>query len=361
MTIERVSLDEPEEDGGLFLPSRSARPSFSTGCTLLDLQLGGGWCERQIIHLRGDTGTGKSLLAIESAANYLVKFPNGYVHYLDTENAFDDNYVCSLGINMEKFIRPTVKECDRTVEAVISDVMKVLHGKDAKGSTLYIVDSWDGLSDDAELERDAHETATYGMAKAKKGSEFGRRVAAVMEQKNFTLMVVSQLRQSPVKGYGSGKRVSGGNWLRYYPTQAVDLQTKERIKNTRKGHERTYGRWIEAEAVKNRRIGPGHPVQIPIIFGYGVCDLMACVNFLAEERGGALLFEERTTGSGSTKNPDKVAKEFVNKVWTLNDERYAEELVKATLAATELWAEVTTLFEPKRRKYGQQQGERRGV
>ena len=366
-------------DGGLYLPSRSARPYFSTGCYMVDLLLGGGYCEGQIIKLRGDAQTGKSLLAVEAAANFLHKHPKARVRYLDRENAFDAAYVDALGIDVSRFIRPKGLS---TIEAVTADIVEQLEAfsvnrteserkkveaskkktakkKVAKKKTakkvskkkppicddplLYVVDSWDGLSSEAELDRDVADRATYAMEKQKKGQELGRRIQALCEGVPFTIMVVTQTRykQSRMPGHAPIRTNSGGSWLEFFPTQSIDLKTGPSISNTRKGHERKYGQWVQVLSDKNRRSGPQHPVWVPIMFRYGVCDLSACVRFLIDENAATLMFETV-----------EAAKTYLGSIWKLDARGYQVELLEARKHAGDLFRDIDSLFAPKRKKYG---------
>lgn len=374
----------PAENGGLYMPNWSARPFFSTGSYLVDLQMGGGYAERQIVKIRGDSQTGKSLFAIEAAANFLQKNPDGRVRYVDRENAFDDNYVThTLGIDMARFTKPAGL---KTVEDVAQDILahldafsvnrteserkaalaaakktskkkaakkKASKKKAAKKKAeklpiddrpmIYVVDSWDGLSDDGELNREISDPKTYGMAKAKKGHEIGRRVQTLCEGVPFTLVVVTQnkYKMSAMPGLPPTRSNSGGSWLDYFPTQTIELATEKWLENTRKGHTRKYGRWIKVWPDKNRRSGPQHPIFVPIVLRYGLCDLSACVRYLIDEDAWSLMFESAED-----------AKKYLGAIWSLDDERYDADLAKARGHAGDVFADIEQLFQPKRKKYG---------
>jgi len=75
---------------------------FSTGCTLLDLALGGGVAENRMMNIVGNSGSGKTLIAIESCTNFLIKYPEGKVWYVETEAAFDDGYAEALGMPIDR-------------------------------------------------------------------------------------------------------------------------------------------------------------------------------------------------------------------------------------------------------------------
>jgi len=80
--------------------------TFSSGCTLLDCALGGGWAENRVANIVGDKSTGKTLLAIEAAANFHDKYPGSPIFYYEAEAAFDERYAAELGFPVESVHRP---------------------------------------------------------------------------------------------------------------------------------------------------------------------------------------------------------------------------------------------------------------
>lgn len=369
MTTLTLPTEQPAEDGGLFLASQSARPFLTTGCSLLDCQLGGGYAEDQIILLRGDTGSGKSLLAVEAGANFLAKYSQGKVHYLDREDAFDEGYVEALGIDAARFNRPKNLS---TIEAVTSFVMGILDDLVARPKAkpvMVIIDSWDALTTAAELKRNLGDK-TYGMEKAKLGQEFGRRVSAAMALSHvqFTLVVVSQIKLGSVPGSDVVvRKVSGGSWLKFFPTQVLDLKTKTAITATMKdsegvSHGREFGRWVEAKAVKNRRSGPNMPIMIALRYNFGVDDLMSCVRFLADEGRADLMFngtEKHDEGDSKKEKAEKsaasrkkAAMTFCTAARRLTPEKYYSAMGIAQGHARRLFLEIREMFMPACTKYG---------
>lgn len=368
MTTLTLPTEQPPEDGGLFLASQSARPFLTTGCSLMDCQLGGGYAEEQIILLRGDTGSGKSLLAVEAGANFLAKYDKGKVHYLDREDAFDKGYVEALGIDSKRFNRPKNLS---TIEAVTSFVMKILDDLVARPKAqpvLVIIDSWDALTTVPELKR-AMGDATYGMEKAKLGQEFGRRVSAAMAiaHVQFTLIVVSQIKLGMSPDGGVVRKVSGGSWLKFFPTQVLDLKTKLAITATMQDsegvpHLREFGRWVEAKAIKNRRAGPNMPIMIALRYNFGVDDLMSCVRFLADEGRADLMFDgteksdeadsKKEKEEKSAKSRKKAAMTFCTAARRLPIGKYQQHLKTAQGHAQQLFLEIRQMFMPACPKYG---------
>ena len=76
--------------------------TFSSGCAILDMALGGGWAERRMINIVGDKSTGKTLLAIEACTQFLLKYPHGDIVYCEVEAAFDKGYAAALGMPVDR-------------------------------------------------------------------------------------------------------------------------------------------------------------------------------------------------------------------------------------------------------------------
>lgn len=349
--MKRATLDDtPGEDGGLYFASQSARPSFSTGCYMLDLEMGDGFSEGQAINIVGASSTGKSILVMEAAAEFVEKFgPKCVVRIKDAENAYDLGYFDSIGIPVECIEMVSCREGDKhyvpnTVEAVQKDVFKqVQRSKKKKLHIFYAVDSWDSLTDEQEYTTDMSDSSSYA-SKAKAGSEFGRRLWHDLPEANLTLILVSQVRDNVGVTYGPKHKRSGGNWLEFYCSQVLWLfpdSTKglNKIEGTRGGVKRKYGSWTKAISKKNRRTGECEPVFVPIIKGYGIDDLMACVRFLIEVGKTDVQFDSKTA-----------AVKYMNSCWKFDQEKYAEELRDVKKSIRPIWDRIVKDFTPRRKK-----------
>ena len=277
--MARVKLDEPKPPkqalGGLYFhgPKKDLR-FISSGCTLLDLALGGGWARRRIANIVGDKAVGKSLLCIEMAANFAMEEPKAKIRYREAESAFDPAYAEALGFPLDKvdFGDPV-----DTVEDVFEDLQKVIAG--AKGPELYIVDSLDALSDRAEMDRNIDE-GSYGTGKAKMMSQLLRRLVRELAEKDVTVVFVSQVRDNISVMIGKKTTRSGGRALDFYCSQVCFLTQLEKLKRTIKGVTRVTGTRVKATIEKNKIALPYREAEFQILFGHGIDDDAACRNFL---------------------------------------------------------------------------------
>lgn len=323
--------------GGNYFTQEEKDVSFiSSGCRLLDLALGGGWAQGRIANIVGDKSTGKTLLCIEACANFIVKFPKGKIFYREAEAAFDKSYAAALGMPVSKidFGQPL-----ETVEDLFEDIAQVL--KRIKGPALYICDSLDALTDRAELKRDLDE-GSYGANKAKQLSQMFRRLVRKMENKDLTLIIVSQVRDKIGAMFGRKTTRSGGKALDFYASQVVYLAhigteyAKVRTTN------RATGVNVRAKMDKNKVGLPFRECDFTITFGYGVDDLRACVAWLKQVKalGDADI--------SKSVDPKAYAAECMAE---MDDKAYAAELKAVRRAVTERWFAMEKSIVPKRKKY----------
>ena len=150
---KRVILNIPEKEKKNYFATvnKEGIEMFSTGCQLLDCVLGGGWVLGRMSNIVGDKSSSKTLLAIEACVNFLAKYVNGQVFYLEAEAAFDLGYAEAIGMPIDSI---TFIDCegDNTVEFVHEYLMNLT--QETKVPTLFIVDSLDALSDRSEKERE---------------------------------------------------------------------------------------------------------------------------------------------------------------------------------------------------------------
>lgn len=291
--------------------------SFRTGCTLLDVMIGGGVAEGspagRIIHYMGESASGKTFFACECIAaahrQYKEKF---HWFYDDAERgySFEGNSRKLWGIDVRKpdDIRST------TVEELFYNVRKFLKGLKDDELGIYVVDSLDALGNDdlnevAEERMKAgdkgqkYDKGSYGMSAQKfLSQEFFRKIAAELEEKNSLLIFLSQYRDNVNAGpYGEKRRVSGGSALKFYCDTEIALKTKEKfMKNSLH-----YGSCVEVELKKSKTDRPDRKALINILFDYGIDDISTNIDFIYDLKSDATgkLNTDTTCQLGDTSDP----------------------------------------------------------
>lgn len=316
---------------------------ISSGSAIMDAALGGGWVLGRIANIVGDRSSGKTLLAIEACANFHRSYPTGLIRYAESESAFDEKYAEALGMPLE-VVDFGGEEPMRTVEDWYNDMVKFLDAREKdRRPGLYILDSFDALSDDAEMSREI-DKGSFGAGKAKKSGELFRKLVSRIEQMDVTLIVVSQIRDKLNVTFGETKTRSGGRALDFYCSHIVWLAEIGKIKKTMSGVERVIGVNVKVNVKKNKVGLPFRQCAYPIIFGYGIDDLTANVEWLLEVGREELLREE----IGMSKAGYKVR---INNLRDKGGDEAREVRQKLTKLVKREWQKIETGFLPRSRKY----------
>lgn len=342
----RVRLDDVGEEEVMpsYFTSGSDKTNLSwtsSGCTIFDEALGGGYALGRVVNIVGDKSTGKTLLAMEACANFARDYPNGFIRYAETEAAFDPEYADALGIPIDRIQLNKNGEIIGTVERLYEDMKATLdENKDRPG--IYIVDSLDAISDEAEQER-KFEEGSYGGTKPKQIGKMFRMLVERLNQQRVLLIIISQLRDKIGVTFGETKTRSGGKALDFYATHIVWLADLGKEKRTVKGIERVVGVNVRARVKKNK-VGLAHrEVDYPILFGYGIDDLTAGCDWLVENKRGDRLEDLDLSVKGY-----KVAiRSIVNK----GGEAAKDLRDKMRAVIREEWRNIESEFIPKARKY----------
>lgn len=321
--------------GNYFAAPKKDMKFISTGCKVLDLAMGGGWVEGRISNIVGDKATAKTLLCIEAAANFAMKYPKGNIYYRESEAAFDEKYAEALGMPMS---RVDFGEKPATVEDFFEDLTAIAKG--AKQPALYILDSLDALSDRAEMDREIDQ-GSYGASKAKKMSELFRRTVRSVEKSQVTVIIVSQIRDSIGAMFGRKTTRSGGRALDFYASLVLYLTYTGRMTRTKHGVTRPVGISVKAMVDKNKVSLPYREAEFEVRFGYGIDDAAACLNFLKNVNS--------LKEVGVTKEE---IKDKARQLLKLSTEEYAAEMKKIHEVTERRWFEIEEAFMPPRSKYG---------
>lgn len=324
--------------GNYFANPKSSIQFITSGSTLLDLALGGGWAENRISNIVGDKSTGKTLLCIEAAANFAIKYPKGRIRYRESEAAFDKKYAQALGMPIDR-IDFGKRDRIETVEDLFEDLTKIIAG--AKQKELVIVDSLDALSDRSEMDRDIDE-GSYGANKAKKMSELFRRLTQQMSDADVTLIIVSQVRDKIGAMFGAKHTRTGGRALDFYASQVLMLAHLGRITKTIRGLSRATGVKVKGKLDKNKISLPFREAEFPIHFGYGINDAQSCIDWLKVTKGF------KAKDFNITEDESKKILSVMQDMH-VDDEREIMGLLRA--AVTERWYEIEQSLMPKRGKY----------
>ena len=334
-----------------------------TGSTLLNLAASqkaqsGGWARGRINNVVGDGSTGKTLLALELCAEAFYNIKNKQAHnfpkvknvsivYNNVEGVMDFPIDDMYG---KKFNEQVEWVRTGTIQDFGKDFFKRVKKIDDGDFLLYVVDSWDALDSEEEyeaflksIEKDQPQEGSYDLGKQKYGSKrFFKTLCSQIEgndgkvKKDCTLMIVSQVRKKIGVTFGKKTYRAGGDALNFYTHQVCWLADKGKIDRQALGVKVVDGINVLGRFERNKTSKPFREAEFPIIFDYGIDDMMSMIHYLHGPKSKEIkgLF-------------DKNFKEY-NTAWLYADQNNLKgELVKLT---EEKWRKVEkSKIERKRR------------
>ena len=280
-------------------------PAISTGSLSLDIALGTFGVPRgRVIEIYGPESGGKTTLALHIVAEAQKK--NGIAAFIDAEHALDVTYAKKIGVNTDELLISQPDSGEQALEIaetlVRSGALDVL-----------VVDSVAALVPKAELEGEMGD-AQMGL-QARLMSQALRKLTGSISKSKTTVIFINQLRMKIGVFFGNPETTTGGNALKFYSSQRLDIRKMTSIKN---GQD-VIGFRTKVKVVKNKMAPPFREAEFDIIFGEGisregdVLDL-AAANGIIEKSGAWYSYNGDRIGQGRDnsrvflkENPDIMA------------------------------------------------------
>ncbi len=216
-------------------------PSISSGSLTLDIALGiGGYPKGRIVEIYGPEASGKTTLCLHAIAN--VQKEGGVAAFVDVEHALDPARAKAIGVNLDELL---ISQPDYGEQALEITETLIRSG----GVSLVVIDSVAALVPKAEIEGEMGD-APMGM-QARLMSQAMRKLTGTIGKTNTLVIFTNQIRHKIGVMFGSPETTTGGNALKFYASQRLDIR---KIGNIQEGDQVVGSR--HRVKVKKNKIAP---------------------------------------------------------------------------------------------------------
>ncbi|ATB36619.1 DNA recombination/repair protein RecA [Cystobacter fuscus] len=263
--------------------------AISTGSVSLDIALGvGGVPKGRIVEIYGPESSGKTTLCLHVVAEAQKR--GGVAGYIDAEHALDIGYARKLGVRTDDLL---LSQPDTGEQALEIAEMLVRSG----AIDVLVVDSVAALVPKAELEGEMGD-AHMGV-QARLMSQALRKLTGTISKSQTCVIFINQIRMKIGVMFGNPETTTGGNALKFYASQRLDIRRVGAIKNG----ENVVGSRTRVKVVKNKVAPPFKEVEFDIMYGSGISregDLidLASTDNIIEKSGSWFSFKGERIGQG---------------------------------------------------------------
>ena len=246
---------------------------FSSQCISMDKILGGGWPRGRMVEVMGPESSGKTTVCLHAIAE--IQRLGGVAAFIDAEHALDINYAAALGVNPDILLisQPGCGE----------EALQIAETLTRSGAVdLIVIDSVAALVPRAELEGNVGDSH-MGLQSRLMGQAM-RMLAGVTYRTNTTIMFINQLRMKIGVMFGNPETTTGGNALKFYSSQRVDVRRIGGVKESTEKDAAFVANKTRVKVVKNKVFKPFGECEIEIRYGEGI-DFLADILDLSVDAG----------------------------------------------------------------------------
>jgi recombination protein RecA len=319
--IMRLGDDQSLADDVAVIPS---------GAIGLDIALGvGGYPRGRVVEVYGPESSGKTTLTLHAVAE--AQKQGGVCAFIDAEHALDVSYARKLKVSTPELL---ISQPDCGEQALEIADMLVRSG----AVDLIVIDSVAALTPRAELEGEMGDS--HVGLQARLMSQALRKLTGNLAKSATCIMFINQIRMKIGVMFGSPETTTGGNALKFYATQRLDIR---RIGAIKQG-DRVIGNRTRVKVVKNKLAPPFREVEFDIMYGEGISREGSLIDMGVDEKvvdksGAWYSFQGTRIGQGREN-----AKEFLRENPDIAQQ--IEQLVREAHGLVAAAAEVEEEAEP---------------
>ena len=264
-------------------------PVVPTGSTTLDIALGiGGYPRGRIVEVYGPESSGKTTLTLHAVAQ--AQAMGGVAAFIDAEHALDVTYARKLGVKTDELL---ISQPDTGEQALEIADMLVRSG----AIDVLVIDSVAALVPKAELEGDMGDT--HVGLQARLMSQALRKLTGSINRSKTVVFFINQIRMKIGVMFGNPETTTGGNALKFYASQRIDIRRIGAIK----GSEGVLGNRTRCKVVKNKLAPPFREAEFDIMYGEGISKAgelidLGAASDIVQKSGAWYSFDGERIGQG---------------------------------------------------------------
>jgi recombination protein RecA len=217
-------------------------PVVPSGSLALDIALGvGGYPKGRIIEIYGPEASGKTTLCLHAIAN--VQKEGGVAAFVDVEHALDPVRAKLIGVDLDGLL---ISQPDYGEQALEIAETLIRSG----GVDIVVIDSVAALVPKSEIEGEMGDSQMGVQARLM--SQAMRKLTAAISKTNTLVIFTNQIRMKIGVMFGSPETTTGGNALKFYASQRLDVR---KIGNIQEG-EAIVGSRHRVRVKKNKVAAP---------------------------------------------------------------------------------------------------------
>lgn len=200
--------------------------TISTGSLTLDIALGTlGFPRGRVIEIYGPESSGKTTLAIHAIAECQKK--GGIAAFIDAEHAFDRSYADRLGVDTENLL---ISQPDNGEQA-----LEIAENLIRSGAIdIIVIDSVAALVPRSEIEGEMGDSKVGLQARLM--SQAMRKLTGSIGRTGCCCIFINQLREKIGVLFGNPETTTGGNALKFYASQRLDIRRSGQALKDKEGN-----------------------------------------------------------------------------------------------------------------------------